>query len=130
MCGPENPLFTPLLWFARIPFQVKKQKTKNKQTNKKKNQNLKSQSTRPLLRKVLKCWTLQPQFFAQILAVKPPIWKFKYITRPLLQRQKSVRKPHTSKSGPRYFFPYPFLNLEFFYLFFFSLWKFIKIYYF
>ena len=39
--------------------------------------------------------------------------------------------PTSSGSGPRYFFPYPFLDLEFFYLVFcFSLWKFIKIYYF
>ena len=94
---PEDPLFTPLLPLARVPFQAKESVHKTPFW-----ENL----------EILACTA---SIFTQILAHKPQIWKFlahkppsleifssqapKFgnfpFTSPPFQRQMSVRKPHT-----------------------------------
>ena len=80
MCGPEDYLFTPLPYFARIPFQAKE---------------LKNQFTRPPFEKNLNILASTASIFPQIsLLSSSKIWTFQF-TSPLFQRQKSVRKPLT-----------------------------------
>ena len=110
MCAPEDPLFTPLLSLARVPFQAKVSVHKTPFW-----ENL----------EILACTA---PIFTQILAHKPPnleifssqspqIGKFSAhkpqnleifssqapkfgnfpLTSPPFQRQMSVRKPHTSE---------------------------------
>ena len=89
MCGPEDPLFTPLLPLARIPFQAKESVHKTPFW-----ENL----------EILACTA---SIFTQILAHKPPNLEIfssqapKFgnfpLTSPPFQRQMSVRKPHTSE---------------------------------
>ena len=89
MCGPEDPLFTPLLPLARVPFQAKELVHKT-----------------PFWEN-LEILALTASIFTQILAHKPPnleifrsqapkFGKFP-LTSPPFQRQMSVRKPHTSE---------------------------------
>ena len=97
MCGPEDPLFTPLLPLARVPFQAKESVHKT-----------------PFWEN-LEILASTASIFTQILAHKPQIWKFSAhkppnleifssqaskfgnfpLTSPPFQRQMSVRKPHT-----------------------------------
>ena len=100
MCGPEDPLFTPQSPAARKgPISSKRVSSQD-----------------PLLRKFVN-FSLNSLMFTQILAHKPPIWKFSAhkppnleifssqapkfgnypLTSPRFQRQMSVRKPHTSE---------------------------------
>ena len=99
MCGPEDPLFTPLLPLARVPFQAKESVHKT-----------------PFWEN-LEILASTASIFTQILAHKPQIWKFSAhkppnleifssqaskfgnfpLTSPPFQRQMSVRKPHTSE---------------------------------
>ena len=89
MCGPEDPLFTPLLPLARVPFQAKESVHKTS------------------FWENLEMLASAASFFTQILAHKPPIleifrsqapkfWNFP-LTSPPFQRQIAVRKPHTSE---------------------------------
>ena len=89
MCGPEDPLFTPLLPLARVPFQAKE-----------------SVHTTPFWEN-LEILASTATISTQILAHKPPnleifcsqapkFEKFS-LTSPPFQRQMSVRKPHTSE---------------------------------
>ena len=99
MCGPEDPLFTPLLQFARVPFQAKV-----------------SVNKAPFWEN-LEVLASTASIFAQILALKPPkfgnfqltspqigkfsvhkpqFWNFQ-LTSPPFQRQVLVRKPLTSE---------------------------------
>ena len=90
MRGHEDPLFTPLLQFARVPFQAKESVHKT-----------------PFWEN-LKILASTASNFRPISALKPPNWKifssqalqignFQF-TSTLFQRQISVRKPHTSES--------------------------------
>ena len=89
MCGPEDPLFTPLLPLARVPFQAKESVHKT-----------------PFWEN-LEILASTASIFAQILVHKPPNLEIfssqapKFgnfpLTSPLFQRQMSVRKPHTSE---------------------------------
>ena len=99
MCGPEDPLFTPLPPLARVPFQAKESVHKT-----------------PFWEN-LEILASTASIFAQILVHKPPnleifsspapkfgnfqltspqIWKFS-AHKPPFHRQMSVRKPHTSE---------------------------------
>ena len=99
MCCPEDPFFTPLLQFARVPFQAKKSVHKT------------------LFWENLEILASTVSIFTQNLAHKPPnleifsseapkfgnspftspqIWEFS-VHEPPFQRQVSVRKPHTSE---------------------------------
>ena len=88
MCGPEDPLFTPLLPLARVPFQAKESVHKT-----------------PFWEN-LEILASTASIFTQILAHKPPNLEIfssqapKFgnfpLTSPPFQRQMSVRKPHTS----------------------------------
>ena len=97
MCGPEDPLFTPLLPLARVPFQVKESVHKT-----------------PFW-EILEILACTASLFTQILAHEPPNLEIfssqapnleifssqapKFgnflLTSPPFQRQMSVRKPHT-----------------------------------
>ena len=87
--GPEDPLFTPLLPLARVPFQAKESVHKT-----------------PFWEN-LEILASTASIFTQILAHKPPNLEFfssqepKFgnfpLTSPPFQRQMSVRKPHTSE---------------------------------
>ena len=89
MCGPEDPLFTPLLPLARVPFQAKESVHKT-----------------PFWEN-LEILASTASIFTQILAHKPPNLEIfssqapKFgnfpLTSPPFQRQMSVRKPHTSE---------------------------------
>ena len=89
MCGPEDPLFTPLLPLSRVPFQAKESVHKTP------------------FRKKIEILASTASIFTQILAHKPPNLEFfssqapKFgnfpLTSPPFQRQMSVRKPHTSE---------------------------------
>ena len=58
MCGPEDPLFTPLLPLARVPFQAKE-----------------SVHKKPFWEN-FEILASTASIFTQILAHKPQIWKF------------------------------------------------------
>ena len=87
MCCPEDPLFTPLLSLARVPFQAKESVHKN-----------------PFWEN-LEILASTASIFTQILVHKPPNLEIfssqasKFgnfpLTSPPFQRQMSVRKPHT-----------------------------------
>ena len=89
MCGPEDPLFTPLLPLARVPFQAKESVHKT-----------------PFWEN-LEILASTASIFTQISAHKPPNLEIfssqapKFgnfpLTSPPFQRQMSVRKPHTSE---------------------------------
>ena len=99
MCGPEDPLFTPLLPLARVPFQAKES------------------VHRTHFWENLEILASTASIFTQILAHKPPNLEIfssqapnleifssqapKFGNFPLtslpFQRQMSVRKPHTSE---------------------------------
>ena len=89
MCGPEDPLFTPLLPLARVPFQAKESVHKT-----------------PFWEN-LEILASTASIFTQILAHKPTnleifssqapkFGNFQLPSSPF-QRQMSVRKPHTSE---------------------------------
>ena len=92
MCGPEDPLFTPLLPLARVPFQAKESVHKT-----------------PFWEN---CEILAStaSIFTQILAHKPQIWKFSAHKPPNLEifhSQTSLFRgkcqfasPTLQKSGP------------------------------
>ena len=107
MCGPEDPLFTPLLPLARVPFQAKESVNKT-----------------PFWEN----WEIlasTASIFTQILAHSPQIWKYSAhkppnleifssqapkfgnfpLTSPPFQRQISVRKPHTSEIRAAHTYP-------------------------
>ena len=89
MCSPEDPLFTPLLPLARVPFQAKESVHKT-----------------PFWEN-LEILASTASIFTQILAHKPPNLEIfssqapKFgnfpLTSPPIQRQMSIRKPHTSE---------------------------------
>ena len=100
MCGPEDPLFTPLLPLARVPFQAIESVRKT------------------TFWENLEILASTASIFTQILALtSPKIWKFSAhkppnleifssqapkfgnfpLTSPPFQRQMSVYKPHTLK---------------------------------
>ena len=99
MCGSEDPLFTPLLPLARVPFHAKESVHKT-----------------PFWGN-LEILASTASILTQILAHKPPNWKFSAhkppnlesfssqapkfgnfpLTSPPFQRQMSVHKPHTSE---------------------------------
>ena len=89
MCGPEDPLFTPLLPLTRVPFQAKESVHKT-----------------PFWEN-LEILASTASNFTQILAHKPqnleifssqaPKFGNFPLTSPTFQRQMSVRKPHTSE---------------------------------
>ena len=99
MCGPQDPLFTPLLPLARVPFQANESVHKTPFW-----ENLEilasaaSTSTQILAHKLpnleifssqapnLKIFSSQASKFGNFLLTSPPF-----------QRQMSVRKPHTSE---------------------------------
>ena len=89
MCGPEDPLVTPLLQFTRVPFQAKESVHKT-----------------PFLRK---CWDFSlyslnfcPNFssqapkFGNFQLTSSQIWKIS-VHKISFKRQVSVCKPHTSE---------------------------------
>ena len=89
MCGPEDPLFMPLLPLARVLFQAKESVHKT-----------------PFWEN-LEILASTASIFTQILAHKPPnleifssqapkLGNFP-LTSPPFQRQMSARKPHTSE---------------------------------
>ena len=98
MCGPEDPLFTPLLQFARVPFQAKVSVHKAP-LRKFGNFSLYSLNFRPnLSSQAPKFGNFQltsPQI-GKFSVHKPQIWKFS-AHKPPFQRQVLVRKPRTSE---------------------------------
>ena len=100
MCCPEDPLFTTLLQFARVPISSKK-----------------VSSQVPLLRKSGNFSPYNLNFHSKFSSQAPEFWKFSAHKPPYLeilcsqapkfgnfqfksppfQRQVSVRKPHTSE---------------------------------
>ena len=93
MCGPEDPLFTPVLPLAIVPFQAKESVHKT-----------------PLLRKFGN-FSLYSHNFAQILARGPQIWKFS-AHKP--QMKLSAHKPPNleifSSQAPLFRGKYPFAS--------------------
>ena len=104
MCGPEDPLFTPLLQFARVPFQAK--------------ESISSQD--PLLKKIgnfsLYSFIFHPKFnsqapkFGNFQLTSPQIWKFSVHKPPnlgicssqvpLFRGKYQFASPTLRKSGP------------------------------
>ena len=82
MCGPEDPPFTPLLYFAKVPFQA-----------------LKRLFTRPPYKKNLEMLASTPSIFAQILALKPPNLKLSVHKTLLSQAKISLQAPHFGNLG-------------------------------
>ena len=102
MCGPEDPLFTPLLPLARVPFQAKESVHKT-----------------PFWEN-LEILTCTASIFTQILAHKPPnleifssqapkfgnfqltspqIWKFSAHKPPISEANVSSQAPHFGNPG-------------------------------
>ena len=77
MCSPEDPLFTPLLYFARVPFQAKELKHKT------------------LLQEKLGILASTASTFAQILAHKPPNLKLSVHKTLLSEAKISLQAPHS-----------------------------------
>ena len=109
MCGPEDPLFTPLQPLPRVPFQAKESIHKTPFW-----ENLEIlASTASIFTKILahkppnlEIFSSQPPTCGNFQLTSPHIWKFSAHKPPNLeifrsqappfQRQMSVRKPHTS----------------------------------
>ena len=101
MCGPEQPLFTPLLQFARVPFQVR------------------DRSQDPLLRKFgnfsLYSLNFHPKFSSQAPKfgnfqltspkfgnspfTSPQIWEFSVHKPPFSEASISSQAPHFGNPG-------------------------------
>ena len=92
MCGPEDPLFTPLLPLARVPFQAKESVHKT-----------------PFWEN-FEILASTASIFTQILAHKPQVWKFSAHKPPNLEIFRSqaplfrgkcqFASPTLRKSGP------------------------------
>ena len=83
----KDPLFTPLLWFARVPFQTKESIHKTPLW-----ENLEIlASTASIFAKIL---AHKPQSLEIFSSQAPKFGNFQ-LTSPLFQRQVPVRKPHT-----------------------------------
>ena len=92
MCGPEDPLFTPLLPLARVPFQAKESVHKT-----------------PLLRKFgnfsLYSLNFHPNFISQapkfgnFQLTSPQIWKFSAHKPPFSEANVSLQVPHFRNPG-------------------------------
>ena len=99
MCGPGDPLFTPLLPLARVPFQAKESVHKTPFW-----ENLEIlASTASIITQILahkppnlEIFSSQGPKFESFQLSSPQIWKFS-AHKPPFQRQMSVRKPHTSE---------------------------------
>ena len=97
MCGPEDPLFTPLLPLARVPFQAKESVHKTPFC-----ENLEIlASTASIFTQILahkppnlEIFSSQALKFGNFQLTSPQIWKFS-AHKPPFQRQMPVRKPHT-----------------------------------
>ena len=81
MCGPEDPLFTPLLPLARVPFQVKESVHKTPFGN-------------------LEILVSTASIFTQILAHKPPNLEIFCSQAPLFRGKRQFASPALRKSGP------------------------------
>ena len=89
MCGPEDPLFTPLLPLARVPFQAKESVHKTPFW-----ENLEIFSSQAP--KFGNFQLTSPQNLEIFSSQAPKFGNFP-LTSPPFQRQMSVRKPHTSE---------------------------------
>ena len=85
MCGPEDPLFTPLLPLAWVPFQAKESVRKTPFW-----ENLE------ILASNLEIFSSQAPNLEIFSSQAPKFGNF-LLTSPPFQRQMSVRKPHTSE---------------------------------
>ena len=99
MCSPEDPLFTPLLPLARVPFQAKESVHKTPFW-----ENLEIlASTASIFTQILahkppnlEIFSSQAPKFENFQLTSPKFGNFP-LTSPPFQRQMSVRKPHTSE---------------------------------
>ena len=100
MCGPEDPLFTPLLPLARILFQAKESVHKTPFW-----ENLEIlSSTASIFTQILahkppnfEILSSQSPKFGNFQLTSPQIWKFSAHKPPFSEALMSVRKPHTSE---------------------------------
>ena len=81
MCGPEDPLFTPFLPLARVPFQAKESVHKT-----------------PFWEN-LEILASTASIFTQVLAHKPQIWKFLALKPPFSEANVSSQAPHFGNLG-------------------------------
>ena len=103
MCGPEDPLFTPLLPLARVPFQAKESVHKTPFW-----ENLEilaftaSIFTQILAHKPsnLEIFSSQAPKFGNFQLTSPQIWKFLAHKPPLFRGKCQFASPILQKSGP------------------------------
>ena len=107
MCGPEDPLFTPLLPLARVPFQAKESVHKTPfWENWEILASTASIFTQILAHspQILKCSAHKPPNLEIFSSQAPKFGNFP-LTSPPFQRQISVRKPHTSEIRAAHTYP-------------------------
>ena len=91
MCGPENPLFTPLLQFTRVPFQAKESVHKTPFWETLWNFSLNSLNFHPN-------FSSQAPKFGNFQLASPKFGNFQFTSPPPpFQRQIVFRTPHTSE---------------------------------
>ena len=102
MCGPEDPLFTPLLPLARVPFQAKESVHKTPFS-----ENLEilaftaSIFTQILAHKPpnLEIFSSQALRFGNFQLTSPQIWKFSAHKPPFSEANVSSQAPHFGNPG-------------------------------
>ena len=92
MCGPEDPLFTPLLLLARVPFQAKEPVHKTPLLRKFGNFSLYSLNFHPN-------YSSQAPKFGNFQLTGPQIWKFSAHKPPFSEANVSSQAPHFGNPG-------------------------------
>ena len=92
MCGPEDPLSTPLLPLARVPFQAKESVHK---THFWENLEILA-STASIFTKI---FSSQAPKFGNFQLTSPQIWKFSAHKPPFLEANVSSQAPHFGNLG-------------------------------
>ena len=92
MCGPEDPLFMPLLPFARVPFQAKESVHKTPLLRKFGNFSINSLNFHPNFS------SLAPKFW-NFQLTSPQIWKFSAHKPPFSEAIVSSQAPHFENPG-------------------------------
>ena len=100
MCGPEDPLFTPLLPLARVPFQAKESVHKTPFWE---NSEILA-STASIITQILahkppnlEIFSFQAPKFGNFQLTSLQIWKFSAHKPPFSEANVSSQKPHTSE---------------------------------
>ena len=90
MCGPQDPLFTPLLQFARVPFQAKGSVHKTPLLRKFENFSLYSLNFYP----PPPLFSSQAPKFGNFQLTSPQIWKFSVHKPPFSEASISSQAPN------------------------------------